>query len=244
MWDNGRTMLNCWKNLRQVLVLGVAAGALTGGLAPLTSYAADRTQPTFLESGSNDLIRFQRGSAPDDEPAAEEPAPLSAPSPAPAAEKPVAKKMRSLIIEPRSLPAESMPAPAAGVAVQSAPKTMAPPVPQADVAEAEASVPDTAGLSENERPIDAEIDARLVTVCLNNPPDAAGTKAFDIRRDGPPRYVADIGGTACARFEPTRHTLYFWKAADAGQLSLILSSRLDLNGADGTQVSLDWLRDR
>jgi hypothetical protein len=233
-------MLNCWKNLRQVLVLGVAAGALTGGLAPPASYAADRTQPTFLESGSNDLIRFQRGSAPDDEPAAEEPAPLSAPSPAPAAEKPVAKKIqvfRGSRLEPTASQSSDL-------AVQSAPKAMAPPVPQADAAEAEASVPDTALTMQSESPIDAEIDARLVTVCLNNPQDAAGAKAFDIRRDGPPRYVADIGGTACARFEPTRHTLYFWKAADAGQLSLILSSRLDLNGADGTQVSLDWLRDR
>ena len=83
-----------------------------------------------------------------------------------------------------------------------------------------------------------------MTVCLNNPDDASGAKGFDIRRDGPPRYVADVGATACARFEPTRHTIYLWKTNDLGALSLILSSRLDLIEADGTQVSLDWLRDR
>lgn len=241
MWDNGRTMLNCWKNLRQVLVLGVAGGALAGGYAPPAAQAEDGSQPTFLESGSNDLIRFQRGEGTAEE-AIEDAAPL--PEPPPAAEKPVAKKMRALSVERRSAPAETMTAPAAGLSVQSAPKTMAPPMPQADAAEAEASVPGAAPTMASESPIDAEIDARLVTVCLNNPRDAAGAKAFDIRRNGPPRYIANIGGTACARFEPTRHTLYFWKAVDAGPLSLILSSRLDLNGADGTQVSLDWLRDR
>lgn len=87
------------------------------------------------------------------------------------------------------------------------------------------------------------VSARLVTVCLNNPDNASGAKAFDIRRDGPPRYIADIGKSTCARFEPTRHTLYLWKTNDIGALSLILSNRLDLNDEDGTQVTLDWLRD-
>lgn len=241
MWDNDRTMLNRWKNLRQVLVLGVAAGALTGGFAPTAVHASDKSRPTFLESGSNDLIRFQRGEAAADE-AAGEAAPL--PEPAPAAGKPVAKKMRSVIRAQRQTPADTMTAPAAGVAVQSAPRAIAPPMPQADASEMEASVPDTAPSMAEESPIDAAIDARLVTVCLNNPQYAAGAKAFDIRRNDPPRYIAEVGGSACARFEPTRHTLYFWKAAETGPLSLILSSRLDLNGADGTQVSLDWLKDR
>ncbi|MET1412401.1 hypothetical protein ABVF61_09055 [Roseibium sp. HPY-6] len=87
------------------------------------------------------------------------------------------------------------------------------------------------------------VSARLVTVCLNNPDDASGAKAFDIRRDSPPRYIADVGTSTCARFEPTRHTLYLWKTNDIGALSLILSNRLDLNDEDGTQVTLDWLRD-
>ncbi|MBD1545411.1 hypothetical protein [Roseibium aggregatum] len=93
-------------------------------------------------------------------------------------------------------------------------------------------------------PSGERIDTRLVTVCLANPANAHGTKAFDIQRTDPPRFVAKIGTRTCARFEPTRHTLYLWKAGIDGKLSLILSSPLDLNDADGTQVSLDWLQDR
>jgi hypothetical protein len=88
------------------------------------------------------------------------------------------------------------------------------------------------------------VDTRLVTVCLTNPANAQGSKAFDIQRTDPPRFVARTGSRTCARFEPTRHTLYLWKAGADGKLSLILSSPLDLNDADGTQVSIDWQQDR
>lgn len=88
------------------------------------------------------------------------------------------------------------------------------------------------------------IDARLVTVCLHNPKDADGPKAFDIQKREPPRFAANAGAKICARFEPTRHTLYLWKTGTDGALLLVLSSPLDLSDIDGTQVSLDWLRDR
>ncbi len=88
-----------------------------------------------------------------------------------------------------------------------------------------------------------DIDLRLVTICLSNPGDAQGAKGFDIRRESLPRYVAEIGKMACARFEPTRQMLYFWKADETGDLRLTLSSRLDLNDSDGTLVTLDWMRD-
>ncbi len=92
-------------------------------------------------------------------------------------------------------------------------------------------------------PLEEDIDLRLVTICLTNPAQAQGAKGFDIRRDGLPRYVAEVGEMACARFEPTRQMLYFWKADSSGDLIPTLSSRLDLNDSDGTLVTLDWVRD-
>ena len=93
-------------------------------------------------------------------------------------------------------------------------------------------------------PSGGRIDTRLVTVCLTNPAGAAGPKAFDIQKSDPPRFVANTGERTCARFEPTRHTLYLWKAGKDGKLFLVLSSPLDLNDTDGTQVSLYWLQER
>ncbi|WP_346911505.1 hypothetical protein [uncultured Roseibium sp.] len=100
------------------------------------------------------------------------------------------------------------------------------------------------GKRSTKAPAGETVDTRLVTVCLTNPANAQGSKAFDIQKTDPPRFVARTGARACARFEPTRHTLYLWKARKDGKLSLILSSPLDLNDTDGTQVSLDWLQDR
>ncbi len=247
----------------------IAAFLLSGGLSPLSALAADKPAPTFLESGGNDLIRLQRGEVPQFE--AEETDASSAgitledrleadtaeetknerrvdpeaalgrllsevkpsrdrafaPSQQQAGEaEPVQKPAPPVVQEPniQSL-SDSVPAPAEVIAPQVPSALQAPPTPAPAL-------------------LDKDIEARLVTVCLSNPQEASGTKAFDIRRAGPPRYVAEIGATACARFEPTRHTLYLWKTDARGDLSLILSSRLDLNDADGTQVSLDWLRDR
>ncbi|MEM9631135.1 MAG: hypothetical protein AAGA50_07405 [Pseudomonadota bacterium] len=216
-----------------------------------TALSADFPAPTFLESGDNDLIRFQKGEIANQE--FVPPPNLQKIAPAPAARTSAARQqapetnvpatqdrlMSESIEETKSFAAaplfdsasdqadkETDVAPQAPVAALSAP---APSAPEPEVA--------PNGLNE-------AIDARLVTVCLNNPAEATGAKAFDIRRDTPPRYIADVGATSCARFEPTRHTLYLWKTNDIGALSLILSSRLDLNDSDGTQVTLDWLRDR
>ncbi|MBO6893743.1 MAG: hypothetical protein JJ866_17505 [Roseibium sp.] len=243
---------------------------LAGSMVPfgdaLTVRAADRPEPTFLESGDNDLIRFQKGDVPGvlgavepvptnrkrlegasqllapevsrysakPEPAAEAEIVADAAVPLETPEELSEQESDERIIEPAisGLTGIAPPAPAPAAAPKRAQRMsskVAPP--------AAAPVPAA-------RPLAEEIDARLVTVCLNNPGDASGAKAFDIRRDGPPRYFADIGATSCARFEPTRHTVYFWKSNDLGALSLVLSSKLDLNDADGTQVTMDWLRDR
>jgi len=87
------------------------------------------------------------------------------------------------------------------------------------------------------------IKQRLVTICLQNAAVNSGVKAFDIRKNGQPRYVAQPGVKICGKFEPTHHTLYFWKTNKAGRLSLTLSNRLDLGDTDGTQVNLTWVRD-
>ncbi|MES0881055.1 hypothetical protein [Roseibium sp. SCP14] len=216
-----------------------------------TTLAADFPAPTFLESGDNDLIRFQKGEVVDQEiippPSLQKMAP------------PVAKRMSAAR---RQSPETEAPAPQDQPLSESSEEvtsSLSAPLmdsasdqvgeesdmaPQAPAAILSAEVPAVLKPEVASGGLDEAIDARLVTVCLNNPAQATGAKAFDIRRDSPPRYVADIGATSCARFEPTRHTLYLWKTNDIGALSLILSSRLDLNDSDGTQVTLDWLKDR
>jgi hypothetical protein len=255
-----------------------AKSLLIGGLllscATVAVLASGLPEPTFLESGSNDLIRFQKG---------EVPAPESAPTVAaePAQPLELREPERRLMdgeeaaaeAAPPPAPApsdnsfgdwdgfDSVPVPPIGQIAPQRQRIAPAAAPKQKTQKQEAIGADTQGLTsaieksaagrapapaplEEAADSDDAIAARLVTVCLNNPEDASGAKGFDIRRDGPPRYVADIGATACARFEPTRHTIYLWKTNDLGALSLILSSRLDLVEADGTQVSLDWLRDR
>jgi cytoskeletal protein RodZ len=250
-----------------------ARSLLIGGLllscATVTVLASGLPEPTFLESGSNDLIRFQKG---------EVPAPAVAPEPAQATEldEPERRLMdreeaAAEVAPPPPAPAPSDDTfgtdrlspeldPATGRIAPQRQRVAPAAVPKQKASELETSEPEMRGLNTAvEKPVsraqdpasleeaadaDDAISARLVTVCLTNPDNASGAKGFDIRRDGPPRYVADVGATACAQFEPTRHTIYLWKTNDLGALSLILSSRLDLVQADGTQVSLDWLRDR
>jgi len=217
--------------------LGLLACASAAFCVPSASLGADGTQPTYLQSGDNDLIEFQRGGVPEAESPANDairPAPMAKPT----RSDPARRKMQSLQgfsgLAPSSRLNEA-PAPEAEVASPgNAPEEET--APFASEADRE-DVPER-----NEEP--AEIDARLVTVCLNNPGSSVGDKAFDIRRDGPPRFVATVGATSCARFEPTRHTLYLWKTDGRGELTLILSSPLDLNESDGTKVTLDWVRDR
>ena len=261
-----------------------ARSLLFGGLllscATVAVLASGLPEPTFLESGSNDLIRFQKGEVPAP-PIALEAAPAAAPEPAQPAEmgEPERRLMDSeeaaaeVALPPAPAPAPSADTfsptdrlspelgPAIGRIAPQRQRVAPAAAPKHKLQEQETSGSEIQGLSSAiEKPVsgrvqepapleeaadaDDAIAARLVTVCLTNPEDASGAKGFDIRRDGPPRYVADVGATACARFEPTRHTIYLWKTNDLGALSLILSSRLDLVEADGTQVSLDWLRDR
>lgn len=272
-----------------LLVAGIASIGLI-----LPAGAADRPQPTFLESGDNDLIRFQKGDVPiipgigkplkevkkraepATQPVSEGRARLiTAPEPAAemesdADEEIVAEAVAQEVTAPTPKPAltdqlfssgvqaysssvetsESRDQ-RSGIVARRAPERLehssvplgGQPQQQGLAAKIVAPAPAAAPLLSQE-PLDDEVDARLVTVCLNNPVEASGAKAFDIRREGPPRYLADVGSTACARFEPTRHTVYFWKSNDLGALSLVLSSRLDLNNSDGTQVTMDWLRDR
>lgn len=278
------------------LALAGLAVVGTGG----TALPSDKPHPTFLESGDNDLIRFQMGGAPTQETLAQFlDAPLRVSEPMPAARKtrmsssesnglqrlPERRTAVSAARQEARMKEQATPGriAAQGAAPTTAsPKAAPEPLPKPDAVADEAhqaediqglglfaqSAPQVSDLAadtalESEtidvapaRPaspsqtpapqpeISEEISSRLVAVCLNNPEDAAGPKAFDIRRNGPPRFVADIGATACARFEPTRHTLFLWKTNDIGALSLILSNRLDLNDADGTQVTLDWIRDR
>ncbi|MBN9671018.1 hypothetical protein [Roseibium aggregatum] len=217
-------------------VLGLLAGALTAFAVP-SFLAADSAQPTYLQSGDNDLIEFQRGGVPGaDSPAddAIRPAPMARPAKSdPARDK------------TQSVQGYSSEAPAGRLATTPAPQAEAASPETAFEEDLASDALEDAGEGAREREDEpAEIDARLVTVCLTNPRSASGDKAFDIRRDGPPRFVAAIGATSCARFEPTQHTLYLWKTNDGGKLALILSSPLDLNESDGTKVTLDWVRDR
>lgn len=85
--------------------------------------------------------------------------------------------------------------------------------------------------------------AGLVTLCLKNASESSRTKAFDIRRSLPPRYLARPGGQVCAAFVPTRQTLYFWKSDEAGKLVLSLSSPLDLGMSAGGRILLTWVQD-
>jgi hypothetical protein len=257
-----------------------AGSLLIGGLllscASIAVLASDAPAPTFLESGSNDVIRFQKGEVPvplveageqgsldrfltdsleEDQDSTDAPGSSEAIAPAATTDRLRASSGRE---ENRAAPGKKRAEPTREAAPASEAKQEGR-VKEDTAAGAErrgqstgglypapASAPEEAAkpLLQDIAPLDDTVAARLVTVCLSNPEDASGAKGFDIRRDGPPRYVADIGSTACARFEPTRHTLYLWKTNELGALSLILSSRLDLIDADGTQVSLDWLKDR
>lgn len=283
------------------------AGSLVVFVSACIALAQEAPKPTFLESGDNDLIRFQMGGVPIDPPAesralattVSEAVPVISPATAPdtlkeetlAAQTTQAPAMRRTELAKRADKTPSKPvstfavAPTAGI-IGSQEAADQPTVPQPKPAPAperarqnsvaaqtssalfDSATPDVSGLApssdleaasrayantvraapqkvaEPQPVLSEEVNARLVTICLNNPEEANGAKAFDIRREGPPRYVADIGSSACARFEPTRHTLYLWKTNDIGALSLIVSNRLDLNGEDGTQVTLDWLRDQ
>ena len=89
----------------------------------------------------------------------------------------------------------------------------------------------------------AKPNTGLVTLCLKNASGSSRTKAFDIRRSMPPRYLAKPGGQVCAAFVPTRQTLYFWKSDEAGKLVLSLSSPLDLGMAAGGRILLTWVQD-
>ncbi|WP_306144953.1 hypothetical protein [Roseibium sp. MMSF_3412] len=281
------------------------AGSLVVFVSACIALAQEAPKPTFLESGDNDLIRFQMGGVPT-APLGEaralattvsEAVPVISPATAPealkeeAADEQMAKApaTRRTELAKRAEETPSKPirtfavAPPAGIlgAPEAADQPTVPqpkPAPerarqnsvaaQTSSALFDSATPDVSGLApssdleaasrayantvraapqkgaEPQPVLSEEVNARLVTICLNNPEEANGAKAFDIRREGPPRYVADIGSSACARFEPTRHTLYLWKTNDIGALSLIVSNRLDLNGEDGTQVTLDWLRDQ
>ncbi|MEM9030951.1 MAG: hypothetical protein AAGC70_21545 [Pseudomonadota bacterium] len=284
------------------------AGSLVVFVSACIALAQDAPKPTFLESGDNDLIRFQMGGEPVDTLAGSRAlsgkvnaAPLvNTPATSPTAlseqtrfesrlkataddaEAEATQVARKHAAKTFGLAAGGSGGTAAGAPpstdAQSVPQPKPAPAPERTrqstvAAETPAALidrtfPDASGLApaqnqeaeirayanamraasrevaEPQPVLSEEVNARLVTICLNNPDDAVGAKAFDIRREGPPRYVADIGASACARFEPTRHTLYLWKTNDIGALSLIVSNRLDLNGEDGTQVTLDWLRDR
>lgn len=271
---------NC-KNTTTAFLRLALAGLVSLGASGV-SIASEPPQPTFLESGDNDLIRFQMGGAPEQENfgqsfAAPEQTAVPAMEPAPA-QGGLNARQRAGIAAGRQRASTTQP-PASQEKAREARNPVPSAKPETAMADQgpqdapastqlhygiaprmeEAEAPDledrkaqiqklSAGTSFAQPPpepaLDDAISARLVTVCLNNPDTASGAKAFDIRKDGPPRYIADIGATSCARFEPTRHTLFFWKTNDLGALSLILSNRLDLNDADGTQVSVDWIRDR
>ncbi|MCP4318764.1 MAG: hypothetical protein GY789_22910 [Hyphomicrobiales bacterium] len=153
------------------LLLGLRT-VVPGSCISPQARAAEKPLPTYLQSGSGDLIRLQKGSVPSDD----------------ALDVPLA--------------------------------------------------PDG-----SETGLEDAIEMRLVTVCLKNPADMHRTKAFDINRTGLPRFPVRPGGQVCAKLEPTRHTVYFWKSDAAGALLPTLSSRLDLNDADGTLINLTWVQE-
>ncbi|WP_422036985.1 hypothetical protein [Roseibium sp.] len=289
---------------------GLLAGSLVVFVSACLAFAQDAPKPTFLESGDNDLIRFQMGGVPTGPVAGaralsgsvnsvSEAVPVISPATAPEAlkEEGVAEMESAALVQRRAELAKRadrasaepvrtlVPAPPTRLSAApveagqpAAPKSKPRPAPartrqnSVEVGSSatlfDSAAPDGSGLApasdreaesrafantvraapqevaEPQPVLSDAVNARLVTICLNNPDDANGAKAFDIRREGPPRYVADVGASTCARFEPTRHTLYLWKTNDIGALSLIVSNRLDLNGEDGTQVTLDWLRDQ
>lgn len=286
---------------------GLLAGSLVVFVSACLAFAQEAPKPTFLESGDNDLIRFQMGGVPNPALAGlrapsttvSEAVPVISPAAAPETlnEEGVARQGLQAKAHRRAELAKSADrsstetvrtlavAPPSGVLAgpepteqPAAPAPKPPPAPgrtrQGSVEVGSSATlfdhaaPDVSGQApSSDREVESRafantvraapqevtepqpvlpdaVSARLVTICLNNPDDASGAKAFDIRREGPPRYVAGIGASACARFEPTRHTLYLWKTNGIGALSLIVSNRLDLNGEDGTQVTLDWLRDQ
>ncbi|MBS8262556.1 hypothetical protein DYI23_20190 [Roseibium polysiphoniae] len=235
--------------------LGMAT-ALTVWALSGAALAGDGPGPTYLESGSNDLIQFQKGGVPTPE--------ITALAQSSAARKAkqmtnAARVQKSPNLKSLGIARSDKPMPGAGL-LQSAPPEL--PEASSDAAVASSAAPQAEMVQKKQRarggvrslppaaspeapqpPLEEDIDLRLVTICLTNPEHAQGPKGFDIRRDGLPRYVAEVGEMACARFEPTRQMLYFWKADGSGELTPTLSSRLDLNDSDGTLVTLEWLRD-
>ncbi len=240
-WENTKRHMPHQQTIAPLFIwtcLAVASAAVSFAITgPVL--AAEKPAPSFLQSGSNDLIRFQKGGVPTPE--------ISQRAQSSTADK--AKPMKRVMAPARTTAtaAPSATAPAADslstvAPVQPpAPKEMAAPSPSAKIGVSRLQ-PEALVEAKPEK-LDDDIDIRLVTICLSNPETAQGAKGFDIRRNGLPRYVAEVGETTCARFEPTRQMLFFWKAKEDGELALTLSSRLDLNDSDGTMVTLDWLRD-
>lgn len=234
-----------------------------------TVHAQTQRSTTVLQSGGNDIVRLQKGGAPD-------PSVQIAPSQPQAAAPAAKKRHRTTAPKIGNLKTgRRVPQALQNRGVRAAPQNAQPTagsfsgqttnrfaVPQGQSvggagakapAIAPAAPPEAtrtpspppaaeAAVTAQPPPIDAETAARLVTICLINEAASSGAKAFDIRRDAPPRYVAQPGEQICARFEPTRQTLFLWKADDRGNLALTLSNRLDLSGAAGTQVTLNWIQ--
>lgn len=231
------------------------------------SLAQNQSLPTVMESGSNDVISLQRGQIPD---AA---TPIAPQSPSKAlrrrssatfsAEHPSAgqrahigkatspTRMKRKMAKPSAKPdIASRIAPMSsggGASIQNnaiappAASLVPPPVPES-LSESPLASPVGSALAP--RPVlDNGISERLVTVCLSNAATNSGTKAFDVQRRDSPRFVVGSGKTTCAKFEPTRQTIYFWKTNTLGKLALTLSNRLDLRDSEGTQIMLNWEQD-
>lgn len=192
--------------------------------------ADSQALPTILQSGSNDIIRLQRGIVPGAETRI---APLSPSNFLGSGTRKSGAKKRSTRASRRASPSNV----GGGVQVhklRGAPQNF--PTPPQGGQAAPATTPPILKLDER-------VAERLVTICLSNPGKNSGPKAFDVQRSDEPRYVAQPGEQICAKFEPTRQTVYFWKTNDLGKLSLTLSNRLDLSDSEGTQITLNWEQD-
>lgn len=233
------------KALSRLMSTCTVAGSVMVVLMAGTASAQSQPPPTFLESGSSDVISVQRGQVPT---ATTPIAPLS-PSRAlnrssstnfsagtrsvgKAAKQSVgkpAKAVSSTRVQSRSRKAPATP----GVAPSIGPMSLG--GSSASIGSNSVAAPAPV--------LDSAIAGRLVTVCLNNSASNSGAKAFDVQRRNVPRFVATSGKTTCAQFEPTRQTIYLWKTDAQGKLALTLSNRLDLRNSEGTQIMLNWQQD-